>query len=195
MNTNMKISRKINGCNKLIGMKKKKISKEDIENAAKEVGLSYSAMAIAWNNFQQSGGKYVDRRNTTGSGSIKITPKTICNNWSRAVSPETAGDILREYMMTNISSRAICNKHNISVTQFYSWISELNISGTILGKKVLNPKKYAKIEVKDVIWMRKNPKTTRKSIVNLTECEKMAYERVADILMMYLPKKKKVKEV
>lgn len=191
-NNNTKTN-KLLGCSKLIGMKKKKITKDDIQKVANSIGVSYNVMETAWNNFQQSGGKYVDRRTTTGSGTIKIVPKTICNNLSRGVSPETAGDIIRDYMSTDISSRALCNKYNISVKQFYSWINELNVRGTILGKKVLDPKKYAKIEVKDVIWFRKNPSTTRKSISVLSEYEKLAYDRVADILMMYLPKKKEVK--
>lgn len=192
-NTNNTKTNKLIGCSKLVKMKKKKITKEDIQKVANEIGVSFNVMSTAWNNFQQSGGKTVDRRSTTGAGSIKIEPKTVCNNLSRGVSPETAGEIIRDYMTSDISSRALCNKHRISIYQFYGWIKELNIHGTVLGKKVLDPKKYAKIEITDVIWMRKNPETTRKSIVALTDAEKLAYDRVADILMMYLPKTKIVK--
>lgn len=192
-NSNNTTTNKILGCTKLVNMQKKKINKEDIQKVANEIGVSFNVMENAWNNFQQSGGKLVDRRSTTGSGTIKMTPTVVCKNRSRGVSPETAGDILREYMTGVLSSRQICNKHNISVHQLYNWIQELNVHGTLLGKKVLDPKKYAKIEVKDVIYFRKNPETTRKSIASLTEAERLAYRRVADILMMYLPKKKENK--
>lgn len=193
-NSNNTTTNKLLGCTKLVNLKKKKITKDDIQKVATEIGVSFNVMDNAWNNFQQSGGKLVDRRSTTGSGSIKMTPTVTCNNRSRGVSAETAGEIIRDYMTSNLSSREICNKYKIAVRQLYGWIHELNIHGTILGFKVLDPKKYAKIEVKDVIYFRKNPDTTRKSIASLTEAEKLAYNRVADILMMYLPKKKENKK-
>lgn len=182
------VKKKLAGCTKLVNMKKKKIERSDIISVAQEIGISTATMENAWRVFQESGGKRVDNRSTTGSGSLSFKRNFICKNKTRKVTAEEAGDIIREYMTTSIHAAEICNKHNISYYQFYTWLHELNVSGKLLGKKVLNHSKYAKIEIKDVIRLNKRPNTTKKSIANLSECERLAYKRVADILLMYLPK-------
>ena len=48
-------------------------------------------------------------------------------------------------------------KHRLSQVQFYEFIHELNVAGSVLGKRVLDPKKYAKVDVKEVIRFAKKP--------------------------------------
>lgn len=184
--------KKLEGCKKLVEMKVKKVGENEVKQVAKELGLRPTTMQLAWNNFQQTGGKYIDRAATTGGGSLYFTPTVTATYMkiNKEISPAKAGMILREYMTTDIKSRELCNKYEMPLNQFYGYIQELNVKGTLMGFKVLDPKKYAKVEVKDVIWLRKNPDTKRKSILALTDMEKVAYERVADVLMDYLPKER-----
>lgn len=183
--------KKMQGCMKLASLNKKKITDEDIVVVSRQYDISKTSLTNGWKTFQESGGRYVDYRVKTGNGpKFKGVSRFTPCNIARDVTPEEAGSIIIEYMTTDINSRALSAKHNIALYQFYSWIRELNVSGTLLGKKVLNPKKYAKLVIKDVIWFKKKPDTTRQSIKNLTVTEKAAYQRVAEVLLNYLPVKK-----
>lgn len=184
-------NRKLKACMFLSNMDKKKINSQDIRVAAKVTNTSPKSIKSAWRTFQESGGKYIDYRITTNKGSIKMKPTVLSEYPTRNVSFKEAGSIIVEYMTnSDINSRELCNNHKISVTQFYAWIRELNVSGTLLGKRVLDPKKYAKLIVKDVIWLTKRPNTQRKSILALNACELAAYKRVATVLLKYLPSSK-----
>lgn len=184
--------RKVEACMILAAMNKKKITSQDIRVAAKLTATHYRSIESAWRTFQESGGKYIDYRVTTNKGSIKMTPTLKSEYKARNVSLEEAGDIILEYMRdSKINSRKLCNNHQISVPQFYSWIRELNVSGTLLGKRILDPKKYAKLIIKDVIWFAKRPNTSRKSILALSAPEVAAYKRVATVLQEYLPSSEK----
>lgn len=187
--------KKMQGCMKLASLNKKKITSEDIKVVSRQYDVSAYSLENGWRTFQESGGKYVDYRVKTGNGArFKCVPRyKAYNKFNESVTPEKAGEIILEYMTTKINSRELSVKHEIALHQFYGWIRELNVSGTLLGKRVLEPKKYAKLIIKDVIWMKKNPETSRKSIVNLTVTEKAAYQRVAEVLLNYLPTTKKVK--
>lgn len=183
---------KLLGCQKIVELRAKSVNDTHIKKVADEVGLSLPVMKRAWMNFQESGGKYIDKTVSTHNGNLYIKPVIKCNQTKMRydVSPAEAGSMLIEYMTTPKTSRELANKYKITVNQFYSYIHELNVQGTIAGVKVLDPKKYAKVEVKDVIWLRKVPTTTRKTIRVLSDSERMAYERVADVLMDYLPRMK-----
>ena len=183
--------KKMQGCMKLASLNKKKITDEDILVVSRQYEISKTSLANGWRTFQESGGQYIDYRVKTGNGpKIKAVSRFTPCIIARDVTPEEAGSIIIEYMTTDINSRALSAKYNVALYQFYNWIRELNVSGTLLGKRVLEPKKYAKLIIKDVIWFKKNPNTTRQSIKNLTVTEKAAYQRVAEVLLNYLPVKK-----
>lgn len=186
--------RKMQGCVKLANMNKKRITDSDILAVSTQVECSSKGLKRAWQVFQETGGKYIDYRVKTGNGArFEAKPTIKGNHTVKNVTPEEAGSIIIEYMTTDINSRALSVKYGVALNQIYEWIHELNVSGTILGKKVLNPKKYAKLNVKDVIWMHKKPNTKRASIKELTVTEKAAYKRVARVLLEYLPQVKENK--
>lgn len=183
-------SQKVAGCQFLVNLNSKKINKTHIVSAANKVGIPVTAMELAWKNFQETGGKFVDKssRNGNGRSLMKMTPtvKSIYTKM-RTLKTKEMAEIILEYMTNrDINSRELSNKHKIPKQQFYSWIEELNNHGTLNGKTILNPKKYAKVNVVDAIWFYKRPETKRKSILNLTDTEKLAYKRVADVLVHYL---------
>lgn len=180
--------KKVKLCRELVLLNATKIKKEDIHETADEINLDYTSAERAWNNFTQTGGKFVDLRYRTGAGTIVMKPTVRAIYPMRKVKVYTAAKIILEYMHTSINSRELCNKYKISLNQFYSWLKELNISGTLMNKTVLNPKKYAKIDIKDAIWFNRNPKTKRHSITDLKPTEKLALIRVNQILNKYLEK-------
>lgn len=189
----MQINEKERLCIKLVALDKKRINDEDIINAVDDINnetgsdLSYTAAKRAWLNFVETGGKYTDRRKTTGNGTIIMTPTVEAFYPKRTIKRKTAAKIILEYLNSNdLNSRELCNKYKISLTQFYDLLHELNVSGTIMGKEILDPKKYAKIDVKDAIWFTKYPATRRKSITSLTPFEKVALVRVSQVLDKYL---------
>lgn len=184
--------RKFQGCVCLSNLDKKKITRCDIAVMANKVGLSYDVFNHAWENFVQTGGRLVDRRVTNDlKNKNTLTTRPVpshkgCSVKNNTITPERAGAIIKEYMKGDETSRQLSKKYNVSVNQFYDWIHELNVSGSILGKKILDTNKYAKLEVKDVIWKYKKPQTKRKSIASLSLGEMSAYNRVANVLLKYL---------
>lgn len=187
MKKNNYLKQKMEGCLELANLDKKKITDTVIYNIAKKHSTPYIVMKNAWMNFVQTGGKYVDLRQRSLKGSIKMNSTKKCTiTRQRGVSSETAGKIILEYMTTNITSRELCQKYNITILQFYGWLKELNISGTLLDRKVLDFTKYAKLDVKDVIWYYRYPNTKRVSITTKTQLELEALKRVATVLKNYL---------
>ena len=181
---------KLVGVSLLIKYKGKNAVKDaQIEAAAKQAGLPAKSLKKAWVVFQETGGSYVDKRYKEHSNNtvFKCTPtvKATCK-FNPSIDTYTAGNIIKEYMSSDLNSREIANKYNISLNQFYSWIHELTISGKLLGRTVLKPSKYDKLPVIDVIWLRKKPHSTRKSIKRLSTLKRQCYQRVADVLEAYL---------
>lgn len=185
---------KMQGCMKLASMNKKKITSEDIKVVSRQYGLPQKTLENGWKTFQESGGKFIDYRVKTGKYAGKkqfAKPKTVPHaTYNESITAADAGSIIIEYMTTSIKSTELSAKHQISISQFYGWIRELNTSGTLMGKKVLDPKKYAKLKITDVIYFRKHPKTNRKTITSLSATEKYCYRRVAEVLLNYLPQKR-----
>ena len=188
--------KKVKGCCMLSESNVKHINKTHILDVANKVGLSFNQMELAWNNFVQSGGKFVDNRYRTSAGSKapKMRLLTGYKNPSqkglrRAVSSKEARKVLLEYLTSKDSLVVVANRHGIDFRLAYDWIKELSVSGTINGEMILNVKKYAKLPIIDVFYLYKHPNTKRASIVNLSETEKSAYMRVANVLLNYLPVK------
>lgn len=173
-------------CYDLTDLKVKKVTDCHILEVAKKNKIPFSVAKNAWRVFQETGGKTVDKRGKGGK-TIKMNPsvKPLYTKKRTVLAKEAAAAIL-EYMTTDIKSVEVCNKYRVNPNQFYEWIHELQVSGTLLGKKVLNHNKYAKIEVLDAIRLVKKPDTKRKSITALSELELIAYERVGDVLQKYL---------
>ena len=69
---------------------------------------------------------------------------------ARTLTETERRDILKDYFFDKtLSSTDIVKKYKITPTQLYDGIiRELNVSGTVATKMVLNPKKYAKVDVK-----------------------------------------------
>lgn len=185
------IKQKIEGCQYLVDLSIKKVGDKHVKAAAEKVGLKTGIMKRAWTNFVQTGGKYVDKRCKYDSKNYKeqfAKPHEICNvTKERNITAKEAATILLRYMQErDTTSTALCNEYKITRVQFYRLINDINVTGNLLGKAILNPKKYAKVDVIDAIWLYKRPNTTRKSIRNLTPTEKLAYKRVGDVLIHYL---------
>lgn len=183
-------SEKVLVVEKLVSLNKKKITNEEIRKVATECNLPMNSAKSAWETFQQTSGKYIDKRcrQSSSGKTIKAVSNYATPTKAKAnIGFNEAGEIILEYMNdTKLNSRSLCTKHGISVQQFYSWIKELDVSGTLLGKMVLNPKKYGKVCVVDAIWYAKRPNTKRASIIELTSFEKLALSRVAQVLENYL---------
>ena len=179
-------SKKMSICVKLAEMKKKKINDDDIQDMAVKENIPFLVLQRAWKNFYQTGGKTVNKREYSGFGTIKMTPTVKCTAKARSLTFEEAASIVYDYITTNVKSREFCNNHNISVNCFYNLIDELNTSGTLLGKTILNPKKYAKVDVLTAIKVKKHPKSKSKKITSLSYGERAAYERVGNVLLEYL---------
>lgn len=176
---------KVELCNILVNSKKKRITDEDVLNAAKTVDISYSAARRAWKNFVETSGS-VDRRKSTNIGSFGIpVKKKPCTKY-RDISKKEAAKILLEFMQPKVSSTFLSNKYNFSILQLYSWIHDIEVSGKLYGTRILNPEKYNKPNVLTVIAYYKNPNSLSKRIRQLTDLERLNYKRVADVLKDYL---------
>lgn len=187
MNTKELLEKKEAMCLEIVQMGLKKVTSVDVDDAGSRHDLKPAQARRVWKNFTQTGGK-LDKRFKKGSTvpTIKMKQSHSGYYYSREVKAPEAAKIILDYMHSNLTSREISVKYKVSVKQFYEWISELNVSGTILGVKVLNPQKYAKLSVLDAIWLKRKPKTTRKSIARLSNSERVALVRVGQILEKYL---------
>lgn len=187
-------AKKVNACIYLIGLRKKHVSANDIKVAANKFQLAYDTTERAWKNFTETGGKVVDRNDLYHATKVTFLINNLANAKSkfkrstkrRVVSFDEAKAIISEYMTTNINSRELSVKHNISINQFYEWLRELEVKGTLLGVKILDTQKYAKVSVVDAVWLKKKPKSQRYSIRTLSYTEKEALRRVGDVLQIYL---------
>lgn len=198
---NVKYKEKFQLCENLVSTGKKRITSADIKEEAAKLNISYQTAQRAWKNFVQSGGTLIDRRGTSCWGTIATrdirglisSGKLRRQKYPTKQTPKTAkeaGDIIIEYMTTKIRTCELLTKYGVTRDQFYNWIREIEVSGTLLGVKIIDTKKYAKLKILDAIRLHKYPYTKKKSIVNMTESEVMAYLRLADVLLLYLPRTK-----
>jgi transposase-like protein len=169
----------------------RRVTEKEYETAASKTGLTATQVENVWKTFTETCGTFIDGRVSSqdyiGKGQCFGVPSVKAQFGRRDVEPEEAAEILLYYMNTHYTtSRDVANKYQVSVNQIYEWIRELSVSGTLLGQMILNPRKYGKSNVKDIIWLTKHPKTQRKTIVALTDSERLNYERVAQVLQIYL---------
>jgi hypothetical protein len=146
----------------LVDLKVKKVTPAMIRTEAKSLGLSFQVLNKAWNNFVEF--EVVDLRTKDGkSAKINSTVQQLYNkNYFKGLKRQNltvqqSCNVLREYIFTGIKAVDLLKKYSLDKDQFYGLVHELNVSGSILGKRVLDPKKYAKTNVKEVIRFVKKP--------------------------------------
>jgi hypothetical protein len=171
----------------LVDLRSKKVTSAMIRSEAKNQGLTFQVLERAWINFTQFG--VVDLRTKDGKSAVNApevqksyNAKYFAGLTRRELSVEESSAIVREYTFTNIKAIDLARKHSITLTQFYELINELNVAGTIASKTVLNPRKYAKINIKEVIRFSKKPHLFKS--VNLLH--KKQLQRVLTVLDKYL---------
>lgn len=143
----------------------KHISDKEIKEEGARLGLSASTAKRAWTNFVQTGHPDLrslkDLRKTKTEKEkeyLKLKAKSYYTGCKRlTLTTKTAKKILRDYIFSDATAVSCIQKNKMDATQFYGLIKELNIHGTVLGSKVLDPKKYLKTNLKKVIKYYKKP--------------------------------------
>lgn len=182
------MTKKQEGCLELASKKQKKITRSDIIKVAENLGLSENVMRRAWRNLEQYGTTDLRRtQNGTKSLTDDQKKKTLLNNaryfkglTKRNLYAKTARKIVREYVFTDIKAVELFKKHKITPHQFYNWLRELDVKGTIMGQKILDPTQYDKNHIKDIIKMR------RRGYVEVNPERAIQYTRVITVLEFYL---------
>lgn len=175
----------------IVSLNKKKIEKEDVYTMSKKMGIPCATGMLVWNNFVQYG--KINKRIPERKG-IKASDDAI-EKWKNKrkklqeiekfkPSEETAVDMIIQYM-NGKDLFDILIENRCSIANFYNLIHELNISGTLYGRMILNPKKYAKVDVSRAIRWYRNPNSSYYK-KNLSEVEKLQFKRVTQVLRDYL---------
>lgn len=187
MATKTYLALKEQGVVNIVDRKVKKVDDQVIRDEAKSIGLTFNILKRAWLNFAQFGA--VDLRTKTGKSAkntyaVQSTyNKKYFSGLSRKLlSADQAKVILKEYIFTQIKVVELLNKYELSKDQFYEIVRELNVSGTVLGSSVLNPKKYAKVDIKKVIRYSKKPHLFKGESLLVNK----QYQRVLVVLDKYL---------
>jgi len=177
---------------------------KDIEDTALNLNIPTNSAVRAWENFSEFKNPELNIKSGELIGKKQFaTPKIKCNRTKQNPSltkKEAAQAIL--YYMNNRTEKiaSVCNKFDMSIGQYYDIIRELNISGrlTTTHKErtnaksktailILNPKKYAKTDVKDAIAFKKfNGWSLRTSIQKSNPHEMGMLLRVGTVLEQYL---------
>ena len=179
--------KKLELVNKLVATKKKHINDDDVEKIADDIKIPYPVANRAWKNFVERSGD-VDRRRKhskfTLVYNIKVKKKPYTK--TRVIDGSEAAKIILEFMQPKTSTTELSKKYKVSIHQIYGWIHELEISGRLLGNRVLNPEKYSKPNLLTAIAYRKNPYSRAARITSLSSEERLNYIRVTDVLKDYL---------
>jgi len=177
-------------CLNLSNLKIKKITSKEIKNEANNLGMKVSIANRAWTNFVQTGHpdlRCLKNLTKTMSSTKKLyasnmNKKYFANTKRIPLTQKQASEIMRDYLLTNSKAVDIIRKYGIHPNQFYSLIKELNIFGTLLGKRVLDPKKYLKLNLKKVVKYNKKPHLFE----DIDELKAANYNRVLVVLDKYL---------
>ena len=171
----------------LVDLKTKKVTDDMIKKEAKALGLTFETLKRAWSNFVKFGN--VDLRTKSGKAAVNApqvqksyNQKYFSGLKRRALTKEESLAIIREYTFTNAKATDLVRKYSISINQFYELIEELNVAGTVGGKMILNSRKYAKVDVKEVIRFSKKPHLFQ----NTNLLHKKQLQRVLVVLDKYL---------
>jgi predicted Rossmann fold nucleotide-binding protein DprA/Smf involved in DNA uptake len=183
------LNEKKEGCLNLAMANVKKVTTEMIRNEAESLEIPYQVMKQAWDNYMEFGNPELRYK---GKNIVTLEKQAEqISTWQKEKRPyfpvkefttEKAGEMLKNYIFSGKNVCDVTNKYEISARQFYELIRELNVSGTVLGRKVLDPKQYAKIDIKEVIKFHKKPHLFNKTSV----LEIGRFQRVLFVLKKYL---------
>jgi len=142
---------KIQACEQLASLDKKKILASDIKTVADQFGLKTSVLTRAWENTLKFGkadlrvksGRYIGVEQFVKNHKTPYFPVRVYTN-------EFIKKVVTEYIVDKVKHLDIVNKYGINSNQFYSWINELNVSGKIGNSSnlFLNWTKYKKEDIK-----------------------------------------------
>jgi len=177
-------------CYNLSNLTLKKITTENVRTEANKLQLDFSIAKRAWKNFQETG--HADLK-LLKNGEAAAEPEKKKNMRAHSalyyaetkvlsLDYATASKIVRDYIFTNLKGIEVIRKYGINPHQFYNLIKELNIKGTLLGKKVLDPRQYLKVNLKKVIRFHKKPHLFK----TMDLLKQATYKRVLIVLDSYL---------
>lgn len=183
------LKEKQEGCLNLALADVKKITPKMIRNEAENQGISYHVMKRAWENYMKFGNPELRYKSKGVFTPLKQAQqisvwqlKNRPNFPVKELTTEEAGKLLKSYIFSGKQAFEVLKKNKISKNQFYDLIKELNVSGTVLGRKVLDPKQYAKVDVKQVIKFHKKPHLFH----NMSLLEIGIFQRILAVLQNYL---------
>jgi len=171
----------------------KKITEEIVITEATTLGIDANVAKRVWKNYAQFGviSETFDRRVITGTTpKPTVEEKEYAKNWKRAKFPhksrkvyfKTAAKIILAVKNTDKKVYEVLDEYKVSRTQYYAWLEELTIKGTLKGKKIFDWTQYAKKDVKEIIQYSKQPEKFIKSDVMYTA----QLERLNTVMDSYL---------
>ena len=154
-------------------IKSTRISDQKMRDQAKDLGLSFEAAKKAYENVTISAVPSVDRRVKYEEGcellgsfeSKKATYKKNAQDkcmkahrgTSKKVTASEAAKIIIDIMNSNKRVWEVLVDNGITNNAYYNWLWELEVYGTLLGRKVLDFKKFNKHPITDMIRIKKYP--------------------------------------
>jgi len=182
--------KKVNGVLNLASLNVKKVTLSHVEAEAKAQGVSKSSLFRAWLNFLQFGNPVLNEKDLTHKNTVtqklqkKAWAKTnLSGLTARALTDVEKRNLLKDYFFdTALSVTDTVKKYKITMTQFYDIVRDLNVSGKVNGKMVLNPVKYAKVDVKEVAKFNKKPHLFK----GANPIHNKLLQRVSTVLKNYL---------
>lgn len=184
-----------------------RVSKIKMEEIAHNLGLSTVSAEKAYLNVTNSGDTRVDRRVKymnpeydckatfavyTSPNSDKYAERAKANKkkiWSIASRDITISEMAKtilDVMTTNKRLYEVLYENNINYYQYYSALFELEVYGTLMGKKIFSYNKFNKFALKELIHLYKYPNGN--AIKNLDLVEISTRMRAANILKAKLQK-------
>jgi isopropylmalate/homocitrate/citramalate synthase len=163
-----------------------KITPSLLKIEAEKYEVSYRVAKAAWKNFVEFG--TADLREKTGvfagkkqtnTKTLKTLPKRVNKN----LDEKNAKEMLIKYF-NGTKAIYLMKKYKTTPRQFYNLVRELNVSGSVMGSSVLDPKQYAKINVKDVARLSRCPNYED----NLDIVKVAQLKRVRTVLRKWLKK-------
>jgi hypothetical protein len=140
-----------------------KITPSLLQKEAAKYGVKYDTAKHSWDNFTQFG--KVDLRETSGkyvgrgqSKSHKKLMKKLPKKVNTKLTATVAKYMLLRYFNGEVAV-GLMKEYKVTPHQFYNLVRELNVAGTVMGERVLSPTKYAKIDVKCVARLSREPQT------------------------------------
>lgn len=167
-----------------------KPTKENFSEVAKKFDVDRERVVYYWKNNLRKGKPEIAKR--TGYGTIYMEPNVLklVGKKNRELTSKEACRILLDYLTSRKSAVQVMVENEISYSQFYQLMNELQDFGSVCKKTILDPKKYWKnYDIYDVFRFAKRPDSTSPKIKNLDEDTKNAYLNLEKILIIWLGKR------